>query len=343
MRLTWGGLETEAVGAWDRLAEQVRAWPGTSIISHEILSTASPMQIDRAMTSFGEGVEVHLIVSVRDLVRQVPGGVAGERQAPQPRLLRPLPRDDPRPRPRHQDRLVVLGRAGDPRHPRPLGRDPAARAGAPGHRAASRLGARRAVAALQPHLRPRRPRPRPHPRARQPVARRPRDGPAAADQQAGHAGRGPARLPPAGARAARPPDAVAAYVERPPRPPARHPRVGPGPVALVDRGGRAARVRRRGRPRRPPRRPVGDLHRPRHGARPTTCCRPRWTRSRRCSSRAPGCASRRPTSPASSRRPATSCTSPGVRPRSGPSRRSRPVRPGAGRWAPTGWARRRQH
>lgn len=72
MRLTWGGLETEAVGAWDRLAEQVRAWPGTSIISHEILSTASPMQIDRALTSFGEGVEVHVIVSVRDLVRQVP-------------------------------------------------------------------------------------------------------------------------------------------------------------------------------------------------------------------------------------------------------------------------------
>jgi hypothetical protein len=72
MRLTWGGLETEAVGAWDRLAEQVREWPGTSIISHEILSTASPTQVDRALTSFGEGVEVHVIVSVRDLVRQVP-------------------------------------------------------------------------------------------------------------------------------------------------------------------------------------------------------------------------------------------------------------------------------
>ncbi len=72
MRLTWGGLETQAVGAWDRLAEQVREWPGTSIISHEILSTASPTQIERALTSFGEGVEVHLIVSARDLVRQVP-------------------------------------------------------------------------------------------------------------------------------------------------------------------------------------------------------------------------------------------------------------------------------
>ena len=72
MRLTWGGLETQAVGAWDRLADEVRAWRGTSIISHEILSTASPTQIDRALTSFGEGVEVHLIVSVRDLVRQIP-------------------------------------------------------------------------------------------------------------------------------------------------------------------------------------------------------------------------------------------------------------------------------
>ena len=48
MRLTWGGLETQAVGAWDRLAEQVRAWPGTSIVSHEILSTASPMHSSRS-------------------------------------------------------------------------------------------------------------------------------------------------------------------------------------------------------------------------------------------------------------------------------------------------------
>ena len=72
MRLTWGGLETQAVGAWDRLAADVRDWPDTSIISHEILATASPTQIDRALSSFGDGVEVHLIVSVRDLVRQVP-------------------------------------------------------------------------------------------------------------------------------------------------------------------------------------------------------------------------------------------------------------------------------
>ena len=77
MRLTWGGLERQAVGAWDRLAADVRAWPGTSIISHEILATASRTQVDRALRSLGadgspSGPEVHLILSVRDLVRQIP-------------------------------------------------------------------------------------------------------------------------------------------------------------------------------------------------------------------------------------------------------------------------------
>ena len=41
--MRWGGLEAEAIGAWDELAESVRKAPGTSIISHEILATASPL------------------------------------------------------------------------------------------------------------------------------------------------------------------------------------------------------------------------------------------------------------------------------------------------------------
>ena len=53
MRLPWGGLETEAVGAWDRLAAAVRACPGTAIISHEILATASRSQVGRALASLG--------------------------------------------------------------------------------------------------------------------------------------------------------------------------------------------------------------------------------------------------------------------------------------------------
>lgn len=73
MRLPWGGLETEAVGAWDRLTSAVRRWPGTSIISHEILATATRAQAERALADLGHpDTEVHLVLSARDLVRQIP-------------------------------------------------------------------------------------------------------------------------------------------------------------------------------------------------------------------------------------------------------------------------------
>jgi len=77
MQLPWGGLQSEAIGAWDGLAAQVRAAPGTAVISHEILATASRAQIGRALESLGhgaggDGTEVHLVLSVRDLVRQIP-------------------------------------------------------------------------------------------------------------------------------------------------------------------------------------------------------------------------------------------------------------------------------
>jgi len=71
MTLPWGGLETEAVGAWDHLAEQVRAWHGTAIISHEIFARATPTQVERALASLGDA-EVHVVLSVRDLIRQIP-------------------------------------------------------------------------------------------------------------------------------------------------------------------------------------------------------------------------------------------------------------------------------
>lgn len=74
MQLPWGGLEAEAVGAWDDLAARVRAHSGTSIISHEILASASRAQIERALDSLGagSGTEIHVLLSVRDLVRQIP-------------------------------------------------------------------------------------------------------------------------------------------------------------------------------------------------------------------------------------------------------------------------------
>jgi hypothetical protein len=74
MRLPWGGLEAEAVGAWDELARRVRVHPRTAIVSHEILATASRAQAARALESLGhgDGAEVHVIISARDLVRQIP-------------------------------------------------------------------------------------------------------------------------------------------------------------------------------------------------------------------------------------------------------------------------------
>jgi hypothetical protein len=74
MRMPWGGLEAEAIGAWDRLAEQVREHRHTSVVSHEILATASRSQVGRALTSLGhdDGAEIHVVLSVRDLVRQIP-------------------------------------------------------------------------------------------------------------------------------------------------------------------------------------------------------------------------------------------------------------------------------
>lgn len=73
MQLPWGGIEREAVGAWDRLAAEVRDWDGTAIISHEILATASRAQVARALESVSvPGTEVHVVLSARDLVRQIP-------------------------------------------------------------------------------------------------------------------------------------------------------------------------------------------------------------------------------------------------------------------------------
>jgi len=74
MRMPWGGLEAQAIGAWETLAASVRRSSDDAIISHEILATASRAQIGRALESLGHGTdtEVHLVLSVRDLVRQIP-------------------------------------------------------------------------------------------------------------------------------------------------------------------------------------------------------------------------------------------------------------------------------
>ena len=66
----WGGLEQRAVGAWGRLVEQANAHDGPVVISHEVFAAASPEQTRRALDTL-DG-EVHVVVSSRDLHRQIP-------------------------------------------------------------------------------------------------------------------------------------------------------------------------------------------------------------------------------------------------------------------------------
>ena len=62
-----------AVGIWDRLVEEARAWPGRAVlVSHELFAAANAEQAARAVAAFGEDAEVHVVLTARDLVRQIP-------------------------------------------------------------------------------------------------------------------------------------------------------------------------------------------------------------------------------------------------------------------------------
>lgn len=58
-------------GAWGRLLSQLRDWPGTAVISHELLAPMGPTRIDRAHDELGFA-ELHVVCTVRDLGRQLP-------------------------------------------------------------------------------------------------------------------------------------------------------------------------------------------------------------------------------------------------------------------------------
>ncbi len=56
-----------APGAWDRIVADVRAWPGTAVISHEFFAAASPEQVHRAVEQLAPA-EVHVVVTAREIV-----------------------------------------------------------------------------------------------------------------------------------------------------------------------------------------------------------------------------------------------------------------------------------
>lgn len=62
---------SRTIGIWDRLAEEARAWGGTVLVSHELFAVATAEQAARAVKMLGDA-EVHVIVTARDLERQIP-------------------------------------------------------------------------------------------------------------------------------------------------------------------------------------------------------------------------------------------------------------------------------
>lgn len=62
----------EAVeGAWPRLVEEVNAWPGSTVISHETFARTPRKTVPVAVRSFGSS-DVRVVLTVRDLSRQLP-------------------------------------------------------------------------------------------------------------------------------------------------------------------------------------------------------------------------------------------------------------------------------
>ena len=67
-----GHRDPSLAGAWDRLAEQARAWQGgTAVLSHELLAAAKEEHALRAVASL-EPAQVHVVYTARDLARQIP-------------------------------------------------------------------------------------------------------------------------------------------------------------------------------------------------------------------------------------------------------------------------------
>ena len=59
-------------GAWDAVARQVREWTGDrAVFSEELLVTASTRQVQQLASSLRD-VEIHAVVTVRDLARVLP-------------------------------------------------------------------------------------------------------------------------------------------------------------------------------------------------------------------------------------------------------------------------------
>ncbi len=71
--LTFGGYDDPAVrGAWQHLRRRIRDWDGpVAVVSHELLAGSRPETIDELLAHLAPA-EVHVLLTARDLGRQVP-------------------------------------------------------------------------------------------------------------------------------------------------------------------------------------------------------------------------------------------------------------------------------
>ena len=62
----------EHADAWPAMIAQMKAWPGNSLVSHELFANAGPGHIARLLDDLSFADEVHVVLTVRDLARQIP-------------------------------------------------------------------------------------------------------------------------------------------------------------------------------------------------------------------------------------------------------------------------------
>jgi hypothetical protein len=60
-----------AQGIWQRLVAEAVDWSGDVLVSHELFAAATAEQAEAAVRSFPGDVEVHVVLTTRDLVRQM--------------------------------------------------------------------------------------------------------------------------------------------------------------------------------------------------------------------------------------------------------------------------------
>ena len=63
---------SHAVGTWRRVVKAAEAWSGTVLVSHELFASATVDQCRAAVEAFSPATEVHVVITARDLVRQIP-------------------------------------------------------------------------------------------------------------------------------------------------------------------------------------------------------------------------------------------------------------------------------